>query len=52
MSFGEILFYVGLSGMAAVIIAAVVTVILFSVRKKRLKNQLDNEYGVEHIRKQ
>lgn len=47
MSLGEILFYVGLTGMAAIIIAAVITAILLSVKKKRLQNQLDNEYGAE-----
>lgn len=47
MTTGEILVCIGVIGMAAVIIAAVTAVLLLSGGRKRLRRELDREYGEE-----
>jgi len=42
---GEMLFYGGIAGIVVVIIAAVITFVVMSGSRKRLRRKLDEEYG-------
>ena len=43
---GELLFYGGIVGMALTVIAAIVVIIILSGSRKRIRDQLNEEYGV------
>lgn len=44
---GEILFYIGIGGMAATLIAAAVVTAVLVTSKKRITKKLNEEYGVK-----
>lgn len=44
---GELLFYIGIGGMAATIIAAIITVAVFASSRKRTARKLNEEYGIK-----
>lgn len=42
---GETLFYCGIALMVAAAVGVVISLVVFSVSKKKLNRQLDKEYG-------
>jgi len=45
LSPGEILFYVGVAGMATVLAVSVIVIIVLAGSRKRLRRKLNDEYG-------
>jgi len=44
---GEILFYIGIGGMAATLIAAAVVTAVLAASRKRITKKLNEEYGMK-----
>jgi len=42
---GEILFYVGIIGMAITLVVAIIVIAVLSGSRRRLRRKLDEEYG-------
>lgn len=42
---GEMLFYIGIAGMAIVAVIAVVVIVVLAGSRKRLRRKLNEEYG-------
>lgn len=45
MTTGHMLLYIGIGGMAAVAVAAVIVICVMTTSRKRLRKKLDEEYG-------
>ena len=42
---GELLFYIGIAGMATVLVVSIIVVIVLAGSRKRLRRKLNDEYG-------